>query len=118
MSGSETYLQVLSKKQLGLRDLQAFHNGLDEEKHFDRDVFRNVAYLSAEIGELVSAIRVLRKVENPTDEADARVQVGEELADCLAYIVKLANYLEVDLHAAYVNKMRRNTNREWHKTIR
>ena len=109
---------MLSKSQLGLQDLQAFHKGLDEEKHFDQDIFRNVAYLSAEIGELVSAIRVLRKVENPSDESDARIHAGEELADCLAYIVKLANYLELDLHGAYVNKMRQNANREWHEAIR
>jgi len=111
-------LQVLSKNILGLQELQTFHKTLDNEKHFDQDIFRNIAYLSGEVGELVSAIRVLRKAKNISEETDARVHVGDELADCLAYIVKLANYAEVDLHEAYVNKMKRNTNREWHKAVR
>ena len=118
MSGKEALFQLLSRNCLGLQDLQAFHRELDQAKHFDQDVFRNIAYLTGEIGELVSAIRVLRKTDDVSKEANARAHVGEELADCLAYIVKLANYTEVDLHVAYVNKMRQNTNREWHKAIR
>ena len=110
--------ELLSKDNLGLQDLQAFHKALDEEKHFDQDIFRNVAYLSGEIGEFVSAVRKLRKVNNETDEADARNHVGEELADCLAYVVKLANYAEIDLHEVYVNKMKQNLNCEWHPKIR
>ena len=101
-----------------MQELQSFHVALDNEKHFDQDIFRNIAYLSGEIGELVSAIRKLRKANNVLEESDARIQVGDELADCLAYIVKLANYTEVDLHDAYVGKMRRNTDREWPKAIR
>jgi len=118
MLESEALLQLLSKDEFGLQELQAFHREFDEEKHFDQDIFRNIAYLSGEIGELVSAIRTLRKANDISDKSVARIQVGEELADCLAYIVKLANYAEIDLHKAYVNKMRKNTDREWHKTIR
>lgn len=118
MSESEALLQLLSRDKLELQELQSFHVALDKEKHFDQGIFRNVAYLSGEIGELVSSIHKLRKANNVSEESDARIQVGDELADCLAYIVKLANYTEVDLHEAYVNKMRRNTDREWHKAIR
>ena len=109
---------ILSKDNLGLKDLQVFHRELDAEKHFDQDIFRNVAYLYGEIGEFVSAVRKLRKVNDETEAADARNHVGEELADCLAYVVKLANYAEIDLHDAYINKMKRNLNREWHPKIR
>lgn len=118
MSEKGALFQLLSQKCLGLQDLQAFHRELDQAKHFDQDIFRNIAYLSGEIGELVSAIRMLCKTDDVSKEADARAHVGEELADCLAYIVKLANYAEVDLYEAYVNKMRQNTNLEWHKAIR
>ena len=113
--------ELLSKENLSLKDLQTFHKALDEEKHFDQDVFRNVAYLSSEIGEFVSAIRKLRKVineTNETEEINARNHVGEELADCLAYVVKLANYAEIDLYEAYISKMKQNLNREWHPEIR
>jgi NTP pyrophosphatase (non-canonical NTP hydrolase) len=118
MSEKEALSQLLSKNCLGLQDLQIFHRELDQAKHFYQDIFRNIAYLTGEIGELVSAIRVLRKTDDVSKEEDARAHVGEELADCLAYILKLANYAEVDLHAAYVNKIQRNTSREWHKAIR
>ena len=109
---------LLSKDNLGFQDLQAFHKELDKEKQFDQDIFRNIAYLSGEVGELVSAIRKLRKVKDLSEEVEARNHVGEELADCLAYVVKLANYAEVDLHEVYVNKMHQNLNREWHPKIR
>ena len=111
-------MDLLSKAQLNLEDLQAFHKALDRDKQFDQDIFRNIAYLSGEIGELVLAIRKVRKAKEVAAEQVARNQVGEELADCLAYIVKLANYAEVNLHEAYVNKMRQNINREWHPAIR
>ena len=118
MSEKEAQSQLLSKNYLGLQELQAFHRELDQAKHFDQDIFRNIAYLIGEIGELAFAIRVLCKTADVSKEEEARAYVGEELADYLAYIVKLANYVEVDLHATYVNKMRRNTNREWPKAIR
>ena len=109
---------LLSKEHLELKDLQVFHRELDKEKQFDQDIFRNVAYLSGEIGELVSALRKLRKAKDLPEERDAQNHVSEELADCLAYVIKLANYAEVDLQVAYVNKMRQNMNREWHPAIR
>lgn len=106
--------ELLSKNNLDLQDLQTFHKRLDEEKHFNQDIFINVAYLSSEIGEFVSAIRKLDETNGEEERIEAQSHVGEELADCLAYIVKLANYVDVDLHEAYVSKMRRNLNREWH----
>jgi NTP pyrophosphatase (non-canonical NTP hydrolase) len=109
---------LLSKDSLALRDLQAFHQELDQEKHFDKDIFRNVAYLTGEIGEFVSAVRKLRKITDAQEALEAREHVGEEIADCLAYVVKLANYAEIDLHEAYVKKMKRNLNREWHPAVR
>lgn len=96
-----------------LRDLQAFHEKLDSEKEFDMDLFRNIAYLAEEVGEVVQAARALKCASESNDIDCARVHVGEELADCLAYILKLANYAEVDLQDAYLSKMRRNFDRSW-----
>ncbi|MCB0095280.1 MAG: hypothetical protein KDE46_06135 [Caldilineaceae bacterium] len=47
------------------------------------------------------------------DVDHAHEHLAEELADCLAYVVKLANYADVDLEAAYVRKMTRNVSRQW-----
>ena len=107
--------ELLTKGDLCLRDLQAFHESLDCEKGFDLDMLRNVAYLSEEIGEMVHAIRVFKKAEDSTLLERAQEHLGEELADCLAYILKLANYGGVDLQEAYVRKMTRNLDRTWRK---
>jgi NTP pyrophosphatase (non-canonical NTP hydrolase) len=107
--------ELLTKDDLCLQDLQAFHESLDREKGFDLDMLRNVAYLSEEIGEVVHAIRVFTKSKDSAALEGAREHLGEELADCLAYILKLANYGGVDLQEAYVRKMTRNLDRTWHK---
>ena len=36
-----------------------------------------------------------------------------ELADLLAYLLKIANYTGIDLEQAYLEKMRTNINRNW-----
>ena len=42
-----------------------------------------------------------------------RTALRGELADLLAYILKLANYTGIDLEMAYVEKMRVNVGRTW-----
>ncbi len=106
---------IFDQENPGLRDMQAFHQQLDQTKNFDLDIMRNVAYLAEEIGEMVSAMRTLQRADTPSTQTAARVHVGEELADCLAYILKLANYAEVDLQEAYIAKMEKNVERIWKK---
>jgi NTP pyrophosphatase (non-canonical NTP hydrolase) len=98
-----------------IRDWQSFHESLDREKGFDTDILRNVAYLSAEIGEVVAAIRDLKRANNESEIETARESLGDELADCLAYILKLSNYAGIDLQAAYTRKMQQNLVRTWRK---
>jgi NTP pyrophosphatase (non-canonical NTP hydrolase) len=107
--------EFLAKDDLCLCDMQAFHEALDGEKGFDLDMLRNVAYLTEEMGEVVHAICVLKRAEGSDAVERARRHLGEELADCLAYILKLANYGDVDLQEAYVRKMTRNLERTWRK---
>lgn len=96
-------------------DLQAFHRELDTEKGFDRDLFRNLTYLMAELGETVRAARQLERARGLPEEDEARDHLGEELADCLAYVLKLANYAGIDLEACYAKKMKQNLGRTWSK---
>jgi NTP pyrophosphatase (non-canonical NTP hydrolase) len=105
----------LNRDKLCIQELQAFHESLDREKEFDLDMLRNVAYLAEEIGEVVSAIRDFKRADEPSALEEARGRLGEELADCLAYVLKLANYGGIDLQEAYVRKMERNLTRTWHK---
>ncbi|MEM8860930.1 MAG: MazG nucleotide pyrophosphohydrolase domain-containing protein, partial [Chloroflexota bacterium] len=39
--------------------------------------------------------------------------ISDELADLMAYVLKLANYTGVDLEQAYISKMMNNINRQW-----
>jgi len=71
--------------------------------------------LSEGIGEVVGAIRGFKKADEPSALEEARAHLGKELADCLAYILKLANYGDIDLQEAYMRKMERNLNRIWHR---
>lgn len=106
---------LLDREDLSTRDLQSFHHALDQEKGFDRDILRNVAYLTGEIGEMVQAIFALNKAEGAEMQRATRKAVGDELTDCLAYVVKIANYAGVDLQSAYASKMKHNLSRTWRK---
>lgn len=98
-----------------LRHLQQFHRALDDEKGFDQDLLRNVALLAGEVGELVRAIQDLRRPDGSIPRQELAAAVGEELADILAYVLKLANYAGIDLERAYLQKMQANVSRTWHK---
>lgn len=100
-----------------LRECQAFHEWLDREKGFSRDLPLNVMLLVEEVGEVAKEVRRIERARRAQDfraeSENARRNLREELADCLAYIVKLANYTEIDLEEAYVEKMRVNVSRDW-----
>ena len=109
-----------------LTSYQQFHNFLDQDKAFDPDLFYNYMLMVEEMGELARDFTkiwtrqsALQTAGINADEAhqqairESRTHIGDELADLLAYILKLANYTGVDLEQAYVSKMMRNINRHW-----
>ena len=109
-----------------LSSYQKFHNFLDKEKEFDPDLFYNYMLLVEEVGELARDFTKLwarrsNLLNAGMDGVEAqqqalrehRTQIGDDLADMMAYILKLANYIDVDLEQAYVAKMMRNINRQW-----
>jgi len=103
-----------------LPEFQAFHRWLDEAKNFGTDLQMNGLCLQREIGEL--SLEIVRYhwrqnnygADDPRTE-EARAALGLELADCLAYLLKIANYTGHDLQAVYTEKMRQNINRSWDK---
>jgi NTP pyrophosphatase (non-canonical NTP hydrolase) len=106
--------EMLDRDDATLADLQRFHGWLRGRKDFDRDLFRNVAYLSSEVGELVHALREMRRTaDHDGERRAARAHVGEELADCLAYLLDMGNLVGIDLATAYRDKMRVNLGRDW-----
>jgi NTP pyrophosphatase (non-canonical NTP hydrolase) len=107
-----------------IQDFQAFHRWLDEQKGFSGDINLNMVLLSGEVGEVAQVLKRVNHMQDPQrndgetktlEEAldIQREDIGQELADCLAYIFKLANYTGVDLQRAYLAKMEKNLERTW-----
>ncbi len=109
-----------------LPEYQQFHVELDREKGFITDLYFNYLCLSEEMGELGSELAQLWREETQyrlqgypgeqaMDEALAKQKesLESELADCMAYLLKLANYAGVDLESAYRQKMNTNRSRFW-----
>jgi len=97
-----------------LVDFQRFHRALDRDKGFSTDPGLNFMLLQEEVGELARAFRQHWLAAQTGQEDAALASVREELADVLAYVLKLANDAGVDLETAYLEKMRRNEARTWH----
>ena len=105
---------------------QQFHRQLDEDKGFDPDLFFNFILLTEEVGEIASELlkiwgdgrRLAVDGRSPNEAHQVavnkhRAALRTELADLLAYTLKLANYSGIDLEQAYQEKMRRNVKRDW-----
>jgi NTP pyrophosphatase (non-canonical NTP hydrolase) len=109
-----------------LHDFQEFHRWLDDKNGCNTDIYLNMVLLSGEIGELAQALKQVHFMTDSSRNEQEQVKthaealaaqhdnLGQELADCLAYLLKLANYTGVDLQAAYLQKMSRNLSRTWH----
>ncbi len=115
-----------------LPDYQKFHHQLDRAKNFDPDLFFNYILLSEEMGELASELirvwgntkRLMGDGHNQQEAHDLalsrhRASLRNELADMLAYLLKISNYVGIDLEQAYVEKMEKNIGRSWskHRTL-
>jgi deoxyadenosine/deoxycytidine kinase/NTP pyrophosphatase (non-canonical NTP hydrolase) len=111
-----------------LADFQRFHDKLDRDKGFNTNMYFNYLKLCEEIGELGSELarlwleeETLKRQEHTAPQAKQialghQSQVLEsELADCMAYLLKMANYAGIDLETAYLKKMRQNQERVWRK---
>lgn len=121
---ADPQLQTLQQGRLAA--FQQFHRDLDTTKGFDGDLFFNYLLLTEEIGELATELikvwtgskRHLVNGRGPGEAleeaiAQNRAALRGELADLLAYILKLANYTGIDLEQAYLEKMRQNLGRTW-----
>lgn len=118
--------QLQSLQQGRLAAFQQFHRELDIAKGFDGDLFFNYLFLVEEMGELATDLvkiwseskRQLVNGRGPSDSLEEAIRQNRpalrgELADLLAFILKLANYTGIDLEQAYLEKMRANISRTW-----
>ena len=111
-----------------LPEYQVFHQALDQAKGFTPELYLNYILLIEEIGELGKEFARMWGQQNALQQngadpaeslnrvlADHKPHLEGELADCLAYLLKLANYTGIDLETAYINKMLHNLDRTWPK---
>jgi deoxyguanosine kinase len=109
-----------------LTGYQQFHRHLDDAKNFDPDLFFNYILLTEEMGEIAKELvkvwgdgkRLVSDGRSPEEARQEavnkhRANLRSELADLLAYTLKLANYTGVDLEQAYLDKMSHNIGRDW-----
>ncbi|WP_420643852.1 deoxynucleoside kinase [Candidatus Leptofilum sp.] len=123
---ADTPLTLLQNGRLP--DYQAFHRQLDSSKGFDPDLFFNYILLTEEMGEIAKELvkiwgdgkrfmadgRTAQEAHQLAIDSH-RAKLRSELADLLAYTLKLANYTGIDLEKAYLEKMQKNVGRNWPK---
>jgi deoxyguanosine kinase len=116
--GAEIEEEILFEGRQRLGDFQRWHLALDREKGFLTDLYFNFICLTEEIGELGAQLKdvwavqetLYKKIGNRQEAQDRALQerlpdLREELAACLVYLLKLANYTGVDLEQAYLAKV-------------
>lgn len=118
--------QLVKLENGRLPTYQQFHRQLDQLHGFETDPFINYILLAEEMGEVAKEmVRIWRETKVLVEEGRSaneahieaitahRAALKGELADLLAYILKLANYTGIDLEQAYVEKMKQNIGRQW-----
>lgn len=92
-------MRDLVERFVAQRDWHRFHNP------------KNLALsLGIETGELMEHFQWLSLEESAEVKNDAQKKhdAGEELADCLAYVLAIANAMDIDLSSTLAKKMARN----------
>lgn len=123
---TDTPLKLLQNGRLP--DFQTFHHQLDTAKNFDPDLFFNYILLTEEVGEVASElVKIWGEAKQMVGDGRSleeahqlsldkhRPKLRGELADLLAYTLKIANYAGIDLEKAYLEKMQANIGRTWPK---
>jgi dCTP diphosphatase len=98
-----------------MSDLEALRDAMREftaERDWERfhDPKSLLLALVGEVGELSELFQWLpaESARSQVQEEPLRARVGEELADVLLYLVRLADVLDVDLPSAAERKMEQN----------
>jgi NTP pyrophosphatase (non-canonical NTP hydrolase) len=88
-------------------------------------LLNNYLLLSTEVAEVAEELRKMfnltyHSIQEGEDEvkafeqakAQVKEELGKELADCMAYIMKFYNYFELDAEESFYNKMEEVKNRK------
>ncbi|MFC7686074.1 hypothetical protein [Ureibacillus sp. GCM10028918] len=112
-----------------MRDIQAFLSNFQKEMNWEisddnykeskASILHNYMLLTTEVSEVAEEFRAIFNktyklaVDEGMDEDRAfemaksvhKENIGKELSDCIAYLVKFANYLDIDLEESFYQKM-------------
>ncbi|WP_423800767.1 hypothetical protein [Neobacillus sp. SAB-20_R2A] len=112
-----------------MKDIQEFLKEFQREMNWEisnnsykesrASILNNYMLLTTEVSEVAEEFRAIFNktssfvINEGFGEADAfklakeihKENIGKELSDCIAYIVKFANYLEIDLEDSFYKKM-------------
>lgn len=96
-----------------LSDLQRYIDEVCKERGWTKDNYAEKFLLfTEEVGELAKAIRK-RQGLYQEKARQKHLELEEEFADVLSYLLDLANYFQIDLEKAFREKERINAARTW-----
>jgi NTP pyrophosphatase (non-canonical NTP hydrolase) len=96
-----------------LPELQRYMDEICKERGWTRDSYAEKFLLfTEEVGELAKAIRKTQGLYQEKAR-QKHVELEEEFADVLSYLLDLANYFQIDLETAFREKERVNAARTW-----
>jgi len=106
--------KILLKASPTLVDLQEYVAKIVRARDFSEEGLTDVALLLVEeIGELAKAIRLRTGLKLAAENLEGIKSLEAELADCLVYLLDLANLSNVDLERALRAKEAFNAERKW-----
>jgi NTP pyrophosphatase (non-canonical NTP hydrolase) len=110
----ERQLHLELKESPTLNDLQDYVIKMVKSRGFsDESKTQIMLLLVEEIGELAKAIRYKENIKISNESIIDNKSIENELADCLVYILDIANTMNISLANAFRNKMDINKNRQW-----
>ena len=96
-----------------LPELQQYVDDICKERGWTKDNYSEKFLLfTEEVGELAKAIRKTQGLYQEKAK-QKQVELEEEFADVLSYLLDLANYFHVDLEKAFREKEQVNASRTW-----
>lgn len=95
-----------------LRDFQNYVTELEKERGFSRQTtIDKCLLLGEEVGELFKATRKSEGLA--IDSNSSFTEIGDELTDIFIYLCAIANRKGIDLESAFLEKEKKNKQREW-----
>jgi NTP pyrophosphatase (non-canonical NTP hydrolase) len=93
-----------------LLQLQAYIKRIVAARGFDDESIRDVVLLLVEeVGELAKAVRRAMGLKTSPSSSREQKTVSHELADCLIYLLDIANLADIDLEQAFQEKEKLNS---------